>query len=77
MPKEESDGSALGALLAPSAGLFAGQGINEVGLVREHTGSVYSRKGLQLQQSLRDDETTSGLGFQHNWVTVMLMTSLC
>jgi len=39
MPKEESDGSALGALLAPSAGLFA---------------------GLQLQQSLRDDETTSG-----------------
>ena len=29
MPKEESDGSALGALLAPSAGLFAGEGINE------------------------------------------------
>ena len=24
MPKEESDGAALGALLAPSAGLFAG-----------------------------------------------------
>ena len=30
MPKEESDGSALGALLAPSAGLFAGYGINEL-----------------------------------------------
>ena len=25
MPKEESDGAALGALLAPSAGLFAGK----------------------------------------------------
>ena len=76
MPKEESDGSALGALLAPSAGLFAGTGIKKlashmftyhmlhiiryISYVRPNESSFYSVKGLQLQQSLRDDETTSG-----------------